>query len=314
MQSWLLELIVCGGCAGRLAVVPGRAPLVACRRCGARYPVLGGVPVVVPDPAGYLAGYRDATLAALAERGRATRAAVAVVDAFAGAAPRTEPLAFGDDWVAAEVAPEVRTAGGAATPTPAPGDDAARAAFARFLDAAGDRAVDRAVLAALPARPRTVVEVGAGAGVLARRLAAAPGVERLVVADLSLRAALRAPARRPAAGRRRRAAVAAAVLDAEALALAPRSVDAVVAVEIVDLLAAPERLLRAAARALRPRGRLILATPDPSLGTGDDARLRALLAAEGWRVVADRAGLPWIRVHGPRHVQVYFVDVLAVVR
>ncbi|MBE7453543.1 MAG: methyltransferase domain-containing protein [Kofleriaceae bacterium] len=94
----------------------------------------------------------------------------------------------------------------------------------------------------------------------------------------------------------------------------PRSVDAVVAVEIVDLLAAPERLLRAAARALRPRGRLILATPDPSLGTGDDARLRALLAAEGWRVVADRAGLPWIRVHGPRHVQVYFVDVLAVVR
>ncbi len=49
-------------------------------------------------------------------------------------------------------------------------------------------------------------------------------------------------------------------------------------------------------------------------GTGDDARLRALLAAEGWRVVADRAGLPWIRVHGPRHVQVYFVDVLAVVR
>ncbi len=304
MRAWVLDVIACASCAGRLAVMPGRALLVACRRCGARFPVLGGVPIVVPSPADYLAGYRDAALAALAERGRAPRVAVAVVDAFARAGARTEPLAFGDDWVAHEVGDAAPPAGDAAAMADA---GPAAATFRRFLDATGgDASVDAAIIAALPARPRTIVEVGAGAGVLARRLARVPGVERLVVGDLSLRAALRAAGRGPR--------VAAAVLDAEALPLRPRSVDAIVAAELVDLLAAPERLLEAAAVALRPRGRLILATPDPSLGTGDDDRLLALLARDRWRVVAHHRRVPWVRPHTPRHYQVYFADVLAAER
>ena len=299
MKGWILDVVVCAGCGGRLRVVP-RAPLLTCRRCEATYPVLGDAPVVVPSPPEYLAGYRDAALATLAERGKATRAAVAVIDAFAQAGPRSEPLAFGDDWVGDE----------AAAPAGPAGEGAAAATFTRFL-AEAQGGVDDAIVAALPRHPRTVIELGAGAGVLARRLAATTGVQRLVVADLSLRAALRATQH---AGGRRRAEVAAAVLDAEHLPLAARTVDAIVAAELVDLLAAPERLLAAAAIALRPRGRLILATPDPSLGSGDPARLRALLARGRWRIVDHQPAVPWVRPHGPRHYQVYFADVITAQR
>jgi SAM-dependent methyltransferase/uncharacterized protein YbaR (Trm112 family) len=295
MRPWLLEVLACPGCGGRLAIAPGRAVMLACRRCDARYPVLGGAPVVVPSPAEYLAGYRDAALATLAERGRATRAAVAVIDGFAAAAGKREPLAFGDDWVERE---------GDALPP------AASARFAAFLDEA-EGALDAAILAALPRRRATIVEVGAGAGVLARTLARTEGVERLVVADLSLRAVLRAVER---AGKRAHAEVAGVVLDAEALPLAPRRADAIVAAELIDLLDAPERFLAGAAAALRPRGRLILATPDPALGGDDDRRLRAVLAADGWRVIVHVPAVPWIRPHGPRHHQVYFADVLAAER
>ena len=300
MRSWLLDVLACPGCAGRFAVVPGRAPMLACRRCEARHPVLGDAPVVVPAPAEYLAGYRDAALATLAERGRAARAAVAMIDAFAAAAPRSEPLAFGDDWVEGE---------GEELPWPACTSPAA-AVFARFLGEART-ALDDAIVAALPPRRATIVEIGAGAGVLARRLAQTAGVERVVVGDLSLRAALRAAA---AAGGRGRAEVAAAVLDAESLPLAARRADAIVAAELIDLLAAPDRFLAAAADALRPRGRLILATPDPALGGGDADRLLALLRAGRWRVVAHHRAVPWVRAHTARHYQVYFADVVAAER
>ncbi len=324
-RGWLLDVLVCAGCGGTLEPTkgPGAAALVSCERCGAVYPVLDGAPLLVASPPQYLAGYRDAVLATLATRGAASADAVAVVQGFADAGPKSEPLAFGDDWVAAEA--DTSTDGAQVV-----GAGEAHEAFVRFLGAAGD-GVDDAIVAMLPERRETIVELGAGAGLLARRLAGAPGVERLLVADLSLRAALRAadrardPRRRtagrssrgPGDNRRRSAArsadVAAAVLDAELLPLAARSADAIVAAELIDLLAAPERFLRSAAPALRKGGRLILATPDPSLGTGDDDRLDDLLAEEGWRVVGEQRAVPWVRAHGPRHYQVYFADVLSAV-
>ena len=38
---------------------------------GGSYPILGGLPIVVPDAAGYLAAHREAVLASLAEEGLA---------------------------------------------------------------------------------------------------------------------------------------------------------------------------------------------------------------------------------------------------
>jgi SAM-dependent methyltransferase len=119
----------------------------------------------------------------------------------------------------------------------------------------------------------------------------------------------------PGRGRgRRRAEVAAVVLDAERLPLAARRADAIVAAELIDLLAAPERFLAAAANALRPRGRLLLATPDPALGGDDGGRLRSLLTGGGWRIVAHHRAVPWVRPHTARHYQVYFADVIAAER
>ncbi len=317
MKAWVLDVIACAACGGRLA---GAGLLLACRGCGARYPLLADVPVVVPSPADYLAGYRDATLATLASHGQATRAAVEVVDAFAEAVGRTEPLAFGDDWVGRE---------GGAMPAPA-GDDGAARAFAGFLAQA--RGIDDAIVRLCGDRAGTVVEIGCGAGTLARQLATR--AERLLVTDLSLRAVLRTTetagmtgARRPRGGANRggprgRAAPAArpsadlagAVVDADALALRPRSVDLIVAAELIDLLAAPDDFLESAAVALRAGGRLVLATPDPSLGTGDDDALGTRLRHGGWTITTEDRGVAWVRPHGPRHYQVYFADVIVATR
>jgi SAM-dependent methyltransferase len=266
--------------------------------------VLAGVPLLVPAPTDYLAGYRDAVLATLASHGAADRATVAQVAALADAGARSEPLAFGDDWVNGEVDAD------ADAPAPAVRGPGA-AELARFLALAAGQ-IEDALVALLPPAHRRVVELGVGAGVLTRRLAAVAGVEELVVADLSLRAALRAS--RPVARRRAvraRAAIAAVVLDADALPIAARTVDAIIAAELVDLLATPARFLADARRALRRGGRLILSTPDPALGTSDADHLAQLLRRADWKVVAHRAGVPWVRAHSARHFQIYASDVIA---
>jgi len=290
MKTALIDLLVCAapGCAGKLAA-RADADVLVCRRCDAQYPVLAGVPIVVPAPATYLAGYHDAVLATLADAGLATRSAVALVRAFAeagaaGGAP--EPLAFGDDWVASE---DDRLA-------PATDD----ATIASWLAAAPDT---RAHLAGLiPPRAKTIVELGCGASGLARRLAA-DGTRQVVAADLSLRAVLRS------IGPRRRANLSGVVLDAEALPLRARSVDALVAANLIDLLDRPDRFLVAVAEALSARGATILATPAPALGTGDDATLQHALIAAGLTLDDYQRGVPWLRGHSPRHYQLYFTDV-----
>lgn len=285
MNAALLDLIACPACGGRLAVADRDGLVLACRRCPARYPVLGGVPIVVPAPATYLAAYRDAVLATLADAGRATRRAVEVVRAFAEAAGPAEPLAFGDDWVAREDA----------RPAPATDD----AAIARWLTDVPDPTAGIAAL--VPASARVVVEVGCGAAGLTRALVAR---DRLVVAaDLSLRAVLRSLGR----------GVDGVVADAEALPFRPRSIDALCAVNLIDLLGLPDEFLVGASAALRATGRAILTTPDPSLASGDDDTFARALAAAGFTVDEYRRGTPWLRAHSPRHYQLYFTD-LAVAR
>jgi SAM-dependent methyltransferase len=307
MQAWLLEVAACplADCGGRLEIRPGgrsvddrlRVGLLGCSACQSLYPVLAGVPVLVPDPAAWLAGYRESVLAALAEAGEASPEAVSLIDSFCRGVPGAEPLRFGDDWTAAEA--------GAAPVRPPESGEAGRA-FARFLDAAADRGPDDTLMALLDGELGTVWEVGCGAGTLSRRLRTRAG--RLVVSDLSLRAALRA---RDAAGAVTGAPLAAAVIDAESIGILPGAVDTVVAAELVDLLDHPERFVAGVADALAVGGRLALATPAPSLGEpGDDDVLAEVIDSAGLTIAEARDAVPWIRAHDRRYYQVYFARVV----
>jgi SAM-dependent methyltransferase/uncharacterized protein YbaR (Trm112 family) len=286
LDAWLLDLVTCprDGCGARLAVRPGGG-LVACRGCGALYPVLAGVPLLVPEPHAYVAAYRESILATLAEEGRATRPARALVEAFAEAAGPVEPLRFGDDWTTA-------AGEGAAPPDPA---------FAAWVAAARARGPQEAMLEMLPARLGTALDVGTGDGALAAALR--PRCARLVVADLSLRAALRARGRARRV-RGARGALAAVVVDAEALPLRPGALAAITAANLVDLLGDAAAFFAGARAALARGGRLVASVPQPD---GLDAQL----AAAGLAVEREAAAVPWLRVHHARHVQVYFPRIVA---
>jgi SAM-dependent methyltransferase/uncharacterized protein YbaR (Trm112 family) len=284
LPGWILDLVRCPqeDCAGRLSAGPQRAGagLVHCRRCGMAYPVLAGVPVLVPAPAHWVAAYRDAVIASLAEHGAATDGALAVIDGFAAAGHGAEPSRFGDDWIEA--------------PAGAP-PGAVGAALAALRAAAPPEAV---LAELVPGPLGTVLDLGCGDGALAARLRRR--CEQLVVADLSLRAVLRAR-------RRAGAGTAALVVDADALPLAPRAFDAALAANLIDLVDDPAAMLDGLAAALRRSGRLALSTPEPGLGDPDDdpAVLRDLLAAAGLDLVDERDGVPWLRSHRPRYVQLY---------
>lgn len=267
--------------------------LARCGACGP-YPVLGDVPVLVADPSAYCATFHDAILAALAEQGLADREAVAVVEAFAEGRAET-PQAFGDDWTSHE-------ASGDAAPLPVKG--AATRALGTLLRVAQDDGP----ASWLEGRMRPVglvLEVGCGAGerseVLARH------AQRLLVGDLSLRAVFRARAR----AARHDAEVAGVVMNAEALPVKRGALDLLVAEHVVDLLDEPFDFFTQARQALSRKGELLVTTPEPSLGFGEDDALERLAVRAKFRVKERRDGLPWLRVNSARFVECYLVQALA---
>ncbi len=240
----MLEHLRCPRCRGPLSQgpsFPDGSGLLLCA-CETAYPVLVGVPILVPEPALYLHQHRDAVLATLAEQGLATPEAVRLVLDFAAACPGGEPLRFGDDWVHDEAS------------WPEPTEGAPEALLSLLEQAQG--APERAIEELLGGPHDLVAELGCGSGLLTTRLRARHGT--VLACDLSLRAVLRA-------------GPPGLVLDAEALPLA--ELDALVAANLIDLLDEPEAFLD---EALERASRVVLSSPEPELLDGADASRHAV--------------------------------------
>lgn len=349
LPRWLTQRLACPGCGGPLAFGPG---VCRCARCGP-YPVLGDVPLLVAAPADYCASFRESLLAALAEHGLASREAVEVVEAFAQAG-RGEAQRFGDDWTADEArgeAPPTPVRGPASDALDALEAAAAShgpaawlaerlgaprialelgcgaGVLSRRLAGATRRLIvaDFSLRAVLQARAKATQgpagspmsegeDEGQGAR-LPKRRPDRPSEGRPRVSDeappdgdvAQRRGSVRARRRGPAD-------VAGVVLDAEAMPMVPGSVDLVVAEHLVDLLDHPEAFLTAVARALVPRGRALVTTPAPTLGASGDAHLERLARRAGFAVGARGDGLPWLRRNSERHLEVYLVAALELLR
>lgn len=287
-HPWLLDVLACPTCSGELATDP--RGVLACERCGCLYPVLAGVAVLVPGPDRWVAAHREPILATLAEHGLAGDDALEMVSIFADAGAGAEPRRWNDDWVPSEAWDE---------PWPAVPERHADD-FGRFVAAAEERTPASLVAGELGAVD-SCLELGVGAGGLSVLLA--PQAERLVLGDVSLRALMTAHERCAELG----AEVCPVVVDADRLALRPRSIDAVVAANLIDLLDVPDDFVAAVAAGLRPGGALALVTPDPALGDRDAADvLDDLLADHGLTVAWSEDHVPWLRPHRSREWQVYF--------
>jgi SAM-dependent methyltransferase len=269
------KLLRCPSCGGALSFAK---VLVRCAECGP-FPLLAGVPVLVPDPYDWCGRYREAVLSTLAEFDAAKPEAVECVNAFAQGLDASER--FGDDWTVHEL--EGRS-------PPELESDA--------LDEVSRREGPRAwLLKTLPKKVGALLELGCGAGVLSEQLA--KRTRNLMVADLSLRAVLHS--------RTRSNASLGVVMDAQSLPLAASSLDALVAENVVDLLDEPRAFLASARVAVKAGGRLLLTTPDP--GELDD-----WAAEEKWKVRSEADGLPWLRINSSRFVEVYFARALELQR
>lgn len=290
MPRWAVEVLGCPRCGGALAGLATKAAVVRCRDCGP-FPVLGGVPVLVPEPARWCAAFYDAALAALAEAGAVTREAVDTLRAFADAAPGTEAARFSDDWTAAEAA-------GARAPAleTGPASDALR----ELLEVASHQSPSLWLQHRVP--EGVVLEVGCGAGLTAASLASRR--RALLVGDTSLRAVLRAS---------RHSRAVPVVLDAQALPVHARSLDGLVAENVVDLLDDPDAFFTTAALALDANGTLLVSSPAPGLQAPDedDATLAQLALRCGFAVTDRADGLPWLRLNSSRFLEVWLVQALA---
>jgi SAM-dependent methyltransferase len=257
---------------------------LTCEECEVEYPILGGVPLLVPSPEDWAATYRDAALAALAESGRADRESVHTIVELARFSDPDDRLAFGDDWTDSEryARPAPRLQLGAE----------ALEAYDEFLNVM--RGPDAVLLEMLGDRVGDCLELGPGAGSLSSELATRSS--SFLVADLSLRSVFLALERAGGEG---------AVMDASWLALAPESLDTIVAANVIDLVDEPRELLERSMEALRPGGQLLLTTPAPERG------LAALSEGLEMDVTHFIDGVPWLRPISARHHEIYAVQIVS---
>ena len=208
--------------------------------------VLGGVAVVVDDPLAYVAGHRDAVVAALARDGGGDLdAAIAIVDAAVTASAPAASVSFVDDFTPEELSD---------TPAPVPVDDDIAAVCD---DADTPLSWLYRELSALRPRPDVIVELGPGAGGLSA-LIGPIAKKALIMVDISLRSVLVARHKARGAGAKR---VVAVVADACALPVADGAADVVVAENVIDVVDDADAFVRAAFAALKPGGLFLLTTP-----------------------------------------------------
>lgn len=260
------ELVVCPGCRVHtgerleLRTLDLAGDVLACE-CGRRYPIVDGVPIVLPDPAGFL---QNAALSVL-ERDLAPPVAALLVEHVPDDHPYAQLLEHLSIYLDAHW-------GDRADP-PLPADAFAARALAERL-------------AHLP-RVERAVELGCSAGRIVAELAAS--AEHVVGLDLQF-AALRRARRildgerlaygRRLAGRHYAAAAITAgdrivpaacrtLLCADALdpPLVPAHYDRVVALNVLDSVARPRLLLTVMDGLCRRGGELILSSPYAWQGT-----------------------------------------------
>jgi uncharacterized protein YbaR (Trm112 family) len=172
MPKWASTTLACPRCGGSLSGLTAKqATVVRCQDCGP-YPVLAGVPVLVPEPSRWCASFYDAALSALAEADLSSRHAVQTLKAFADASAGAEANRFSDDWASWEVL-------GGTPPRlhEGPGADA----LGELLKVATEQAPSLWLEHRTP--DGVVLEVGCGAGATAARLATKR--RSLLVGDVS---------------------------------------------------------------------------------------------------------------------------------
>jgi len=290
--SWWLTVVRCPETQSRLVLEEGTFALGVLRNDdgSSRYPILGGIPFLVPEVGRYLARHREPVLATLAEHRAASSEALALVSRFTEG-HRVDPARFDDDWTRSEEDPSAP----AFDPGEGPTSMALRAVLAaarasgplpRILDVLGEGSLGR------------VAEIGPGAALLTRGLSSRAA--SLLAVDVAPRTAFRVPRLVDAD-----VPVAAAVMDAELPGFAAESLDLIVAANVVDLLDDPLGFLAAAAGSLAEGGRLLLTTPDPWPWEGSPRVAEELLEHLGLELDRFEDDLLWLREHGPRELQVF---------
>ena len=288
MERDLCERIplACPVCASALALgeVAREGPrgvvlhgTLACAACAREYPILDGVPILVADLAGYI---RDERRTILRRRD---------LPAWA-----EELLDLSLD----EADPEWRRARTLASYAGGAPSDPSLEALAAPLGDFVDESLARHARSA-----RLGLDAGAAAGMFTRRLAR--HVERAVGLEAAFDRARRAREETP------EAAFIAGFVEEPPFAAA--SFDAALALNLLDVVARPRRLLEVLHACLRPGGVLILTTPFEYATSRTE--LEEWIEEEELRpeierlfeVLDDRPRIPWHLPISERHHDVYFV-------